>query len=483
MASRILVVGLDGLSPELVEQWRGELPTLDHLMRGGVYGRLHSMIPALTPPAWTAVLTGVNPGRFGFWDFTVRAGHSYADFRLVRSTDVRAPGFDQRLAAAGRRVIRVSVPVAYPPPELPGGAAVSCFLAPSPRHRITSPPTLQRELEAVAGPYLLDATGANGTAEERRALLEAVAGMDKQRFDVTAHLMRTRQWDVAFVVVMGTDRIAHYFFKDLDPAHPDHVPQSPWHDAMFDRYVDCDRRLASLIDDAGDAVVLVLSDHGTQRIGGKLFLNEWLAARGYLTLAEAPGQPVGPRDARIDWSRTRAWAYGAGGGIHLNMSGRESEGIVAPERYDDVVAELTRDLMTLATPAGRRLRVDVVERRYLYDGPWAANAPDLFVIVEDLRWLVSDQIGAGRECMERGFGRDGACHAPVGFFALAGPGVAAGGFYPHATLYDIAPTVLALAGLDVPADLEGHSLIPPSDPAAAADDDDTMSRLRSLYLS
>ena len=482
MASRMLVVGLDGLSPELVARWRGDLPTLDALMRAGIHGRLHSTVPAVTPPAWTAAMTGVNPGRFGFHDFLVRAGHEYADFRLVASTDQRAPGVDQLVAAAGGRACRVAVPVGYPPPELERGAVVACFFAPTSGHRLTFPPALQRELEVVAGPYMIDATGPNGTAEERDRLLRTIVEMDAQRFRMTRHLLRTRQWDLLWMVALGTDRVAHYFFRDLDLAHPDHDAGSAWRDAVLQCYRACDRHLGELLDQAGDIPVLVLSDHGTQRIEGKVCLNEWLRDRGYLH-CDPPAAPCSPREAPIRWGQTRAWAHGSGGAIYLNVVGREPQGVVAPERYDAEVAALTEALLDLTTPDGRKLHVDVIERRYVYDGPYADNAPDLFVNVEDQRWLVSDQVGTDTVFVDRNFGRDGACHAMTGFFALAGPGVRSGGDVPYACLYDIAPTILALLGLEIPADCEGRSLLPPASSPAVNAADDAMSRLRALYLS
>jgi len=41
--ARLLVIGLDALSPDLVERWRPELPNLGHLMQHGIYGPLESI--------------------------------------------------------------------------------------------------------------------------------------------------------------------------------------------------------------------------------------------------------------------------------------------------------------------------------------------------------------------------------------------------------------------------------------------------------
>lgn len=73
-ARRLIVLGLDGLEPSLVEQWMddGTLPNLDRLRRTGCYRRLATTFPPLSPVAWSSFSTGVNPGKHNIFDFLVR---------------------------------------------------------------------------------------------------------------------------------------------------------------------------------------------------------------------------------------------------------------------------------------------------------------------------------------------------------------------------------------------------------------------------
>ena len=49
-----MLIGLDCAEPSLVvERWRSELPTLSALMDRGVSGRLTSVVPPITVPAWS----------------------------------------------------------------------------------------------------------------------------------------------------------------------------------------------------------------------------------------------------------------------------------------------------------------------------------------------------------------------------------------------------------------------------------------------
>ena len=76
---RVLVLGLDGLSPDLAEPMlaRGELPAMARIQTAGGYGRVATTFPAQTPVAWSSFATGTNPGGHGIFDFLRRDPATY----------------------------------------------------------------------------------------------------------------------------------------------------------------------------------------------------------------------------------------------------------------------------------------------------------------------------------------------------------------------------------------------------------------------
>jgi predicted AlkP superfamily phosphohydrolase/phosphomutase len=78
-ARRVLVIGLDGLEPSLVEPMlaAGELPRLARIRERGGYSRLATTFPAQTPVAWSSFATGTNPGGHGIFDFLRRDPATY----------------------------------------------------------------------------------------------------------------------------------------------------------------------------------------------------------------------------------------------------------------------------------------------------------------------------------------------------------------------------------------------------------------------
>ncbi len=71
---RVVILGLDGLEPTLVERLMGEgrLPNFQKLKDQGAYSRLGTTLPSLSPVAWSTFQTGVNPGAHNIFDFLTR---------------------------------------------------------------------------------------------------------------------------------------------------------------------------------------------------------------------------------------------------------------------------------------------------------------------------------------------------------------------------------------------------------------------------
>jgi len=78
-ASKVIVLGLDGLEPTICERMMedGELPNMKKLMDTGSYRRLGTSTPALSPVAWSTFATGVDSSRHAIYDFLTRDRRTY----------------------------------------------------------------------------------------------------------------------------------------------------------------------------------------------------------------------------------------------------------------------------------------------------------------------------------------------------------------------------------------------------------------------
>src|SRR6185503_21121012 len=124
-------------------------------------------------------------------------------------------------------------------------------------------------------------------------------------------------------------------------------------------------RVLELLTD--DTVVLVVSDHGAQRLDGGFCVNEWLVREGLLVLHEQP-KTVTPFDKlSVDWSKTRVWSEGGYyARVFFNVKGREPEGVIAPADYERFRDEMKGRLEATVDDRGRPLGTLVFKPEEIY---------------------------------------------------------------------------------------------------------------------
>lgn len=454
-----MVIGLDCAAPELVlDAWLDELPTIKSLTERGTYGVLRSCDPPITVPAWSVMTSSRNPGTLGFYGFRNRKDRSYDRLSLADSRAVRLPRVWDLLSLRDRPVVVLGVPQTYPVSRV-NGVMVSCFLTPDvTTNEYTYPAELRDEIEELVGTYMVDVP--NFRTDDKETLLADLETMTARRFAVAEHLLETRPWDMFFMVEMGTDRIHHAFWRYFDREHRLFEPGNPYEGAMLDYYRRLDAKIGSLLRHADDeTAVLVVSDHGVKRMDGGICVNEWLRQEGLLALKEEPSEPTRLTPEMIDWPRTRAW--GEGGyysRVFLNVEGREPEGAVPMDEYEDVRSELKRRLEALGDENGQPIGTVAHRPEELYPER-RGIAPDLLVYFGDLSWRSVGQVGTGTvHVFENDTGPDDANHAPEGMYLLVSPGGRVGPGEER-DIRDIAPTILELLDEAVPAEMEGKSLL------------------------
>ncbi len=467
--AKVILVGLDCAEPSLVfDQWCHELPNLRRLMAAGVYGRLKSCDPPITVPAWTCMMTSRDPGELGIYGFRNRKSHDYGALGIASSLSVHEERVWDILGRAGRDSVVVGVPPSYPVQPL-NGHLISCFLTPNIESAHTHPPELQSEIRDLVGEYIFDVEGYR--TDDKPALLERIYNMTRKRFQVLRHLLQKKPWDFFMFVEMGVDRIHHGFWKFHDPSHLRFERGNPYEDVIreYYRYVDGEvGGLLSLTDD--ETIILVVSDHGAKKMDGGVCINEWLMREKFLAVGSYPKQLTSPSQLEFDWDKTLAWGEGGYyGRVYLNIRGREPRGVIAPSDVPKVCADLKAGLEEMRDEYGKPLGTRVFFPKDLYREVHGA-APDLITYFGNLDWRSVGTMGHGAvHTRENDTGPDDANHDTHGIFIMArkadwdragveaAPGVPLDGL----SLYDVAPTLLGLFGLPIPAGMNGRPISGP----------------------
>ncbi len=457
---RVAVIGLDSVPPELLfDKLLDKLPTVRRMHARGMHAVLESCDPPITVPAWMVMMTGRSPGSLGVYGFRHRRGGSYSDGYIVSSNDIRAETVWEVLGGSGRRSIVVGVPPGYPPKRTANVSSVSCLLTPGIEKGFTQPPELREEvLKASGGGYKFDVTF---RTEDRDRLRSELFEMTERRFDVAEHLARSKPWDFFMLHEIGFDRLHHAFWKYFDPGHPKFTEGNPYRRVDEEYYRMVDSRIGKLLEVFGDdCVTFVLSDHGSMRMRGAFCVNQWLEGEGYLVFRERPSKVVDLDKAQVDWSRTRAWAWGGYyARIFFNVRGREANGIVDPVDLPREKSALSDRIRSIRGDRGQPLNNVVLEPDVTY-GRALGDKPDLMVYFDELNWRSAGTVGhESMYLQENDTGPDDSVHSKDGVFLMYDPRKDLGGRgLQRLKIQDIAPTLLRLYGLDPPPGGEGREI-------------------------
>ncbi len=458
MSRKILVIGLDAAPPHLVfEKFRKQLPNITHLAQNGLYGPLRSTHPPITIPAWIVMMTSRNPGTLGIYGFRHRKKNTYNEIYIVNSRSIKERAVWDYLSENNKRSIIISVPPGYPP-RIIRGYWISCFITPSNSKKYTFPLSLREEIESHFGPYIFDA---DFRIENREKVRQDVFRMTKQHFDVVEYLIQQKKWDFFMFVEIGVDRIQHAFWKFFDKEHHLYEPGNEFEHVIPEYYEYIDRRIGELLEKIGeDTYVLIVSDHGAKRMKGAFVINEWLAEQGYLEFEREPREVVNLDRAEINWDKTIAWGWGGYyARVFINLEGREPNGIVKREDYEDVRQQLIEDIRKIRGPNGEPMKNLAYRPEDLYPIT-KGDPPDLIVYFDDLYWRSAGTVGHNKLYLpENDIGPDDAVHDWDGIFILYDPQETLNRERRNAEIKDIAPTILNLLGLPIPENMEGRSLV------------------------
>lgn len=165
------------------------------------------------------------------------------------------------------------------------------------------------------------------------------------------------------------DRVQHMLYHLDDEGHPNHDPELAasrttffgkdiaMGEAIERSYEQMDALVGKVAAKlAPQDILLVVADHGFQSFRRQVHINNWLAREGYLVLrdgvAPADGDSIGDY---VDWTRTKAYAIGLGT-IYLNLQGRERLGVVAPEDAPALLDEISARLLAMEDDGAKAVK-------------------------------------------------------------------------------------------------------------------------------
>ena len=364
------------------------------------------------------------------------------------------------------------------------GQEVKIYLSPiemdprNPPLPISSPAGFTAELAENVGLYKTRGWAAETAALkelkiDEAAFLEDLHDIENKQEAIALYALKNKPWSLFYAYFEAPDRLAHMFWRLVDPQHPLHDPAlvEKYGQAIRDAYDRRDTTIGKIRAELDPKTTLfVLSDHGFHSFREGLNINTWLVENGFMFLKGQSEHQMNLRDLythnnfflNVDWTRTKAYSLGLGL-IFINMAGRERDGIVLEgDDFRNVKAEISARLLELRDPKnGAKVVDNVYDGEKIYHGSATGKAPDLIVgFAEGYRvsWqtalgavppgilVVNDQKWSGDHCSVDAVTTSG--------FIAANRALSK----TDPNIVDFAPTVLKLFGLPLPEELDGKPL-------------------------
>ncbi len=468
--TKTVVIGLDAATWDVIKPLMnsGRLSTLKSLCESGVSGVLKSTIPPLTPPAWTSMATGVNPGKHGIYDFMEQDSETHEVRPLNYSRMHRKTIWDV-FSEAGKKVIIANFPMAYPPPRV-NGIFISGISSPE-EGMICYPKSLKETLKNYK--YRIHPE-VSYTDVGSKDYIKHLKNLMKMRFDLYTHLVKTYEWDLFWGVFNEIDWAQHYVWYEKK--------------LLFSLYEYFDTLLEAFLKEVQEenCNIWICSDHGMKEIKGEIHFNNLLVDWGVLQL-KLDSKPSNKRGnmlrslahkfgiqkkarikrhlptwtikflkrmmgnhascnqyERIKWEESLAYSFGYLGKVYFNK-GRQFSGVE--------LKELKHKIIELKNPySGENIFSQIYEKDELYSGDYLSDAPDLILIPENWNYMIYNDFAYEWITEPKDRYAD---HYPEGVF-IAKSSILLKGKELNMDICDIMPNILVMHELPIFDDLDGQ---------------------------
>jgi len=458
----LLVIGLDGLSTNMLEGFDVDSPYISRTLQDGISGDLTSVDTPTTLPAWTSFATGKDPGSHGLTNMIQQSSDYETSPLTTNTTD--AAGYDLIEDA-----MFVNLPASVG--RVPAAEETSLVSAMLAEDEADAVPEHLQELDAFDD-YVLDHD-------------KALKKRPDEYFDHVCEITRTRRNFAEEAFEAYEPRFGFVLFSTPDWAghllsnFSDHGTRAGYYQQLLEVVDQCTEDLAEMADN-----VVLMSDHGFEQKHTNVHINDYLRDAGYLrekdgdlsaaNLAVELGKAVGKRSDRlyelmrrvynyviatdvgqdlqaaaepeIDYRESAAWQvrYGC---LYINDDRFDHPTVDDP---DALRRELRDELAELTDEAGNDLFRDVLfpEEAYEDPGEWAPDvlarpAPGCYPTM-----LESPTGGYASETNNYN-------HRYRGIFAGRGPLFADGGHVEGMSIVDVLPTVMAALGVPLSPEFDG----------------------------
>ncbi len=392
MNPRTVIIGIDGVPFELMDDLsdKGVMPSFNELKKQGTFLKMRSSIPHISSVSWSSIITGKNPAEHGIFGFTDLVDNTYtlsfSNFNTLKE--------DPFWIKNDHKNVIINVPMTYPSKPM-NGVHVAGFVALDLKDSV-SPKAYLPLLEKLN--YIIDVD--SGLAHDSKDLfIKQLFETLEIRKKLYEQLWENVKWDVFMFVVTGSDRLGHFMWDAYE--EEDHK----YHKDFLRYFTEVDKIINDIVSkmDPEDKLI-ILSDHGMERIKTNVNLNMFLKQENILKLKDTE-----KNYNKID-DGTKAFAMDPGR-IYINLEGKYPRGSVRPEDKEKIIEQLI-EIFSKLEYGGKKVIKKIYRKEEIYEGKYLESAPDLILVENpgfrlkgkiDAAHLFEDEVFTGKHTLENSF--------------------------------------------------------------------------------
>ncbi len=405
---KVVVIGIDGMDPLLIEKWIDELPNFRALLGKGSSMKMESTTPPDSICAWTTIYTGENPAEHGLIESIDYLSSKKAEQNMDRSASFRGRTFWDIAGREGKKVCVINPFLAYPAWEV-NGVMVSGPVFEG-GDTSTYPESIIKDYTIPALGGIVDFPDENELGDFLTNTKESTQKLS----EVSLQMYKDNQPDLFFLTFLTLDRVQHFLWRYTDEEDCFYPGDNQHKDSIKDFYIVFDEIVGdfrkSLVD---DTVLMVISDHGHgRRCTKNLNLNEILRKKGYLETTGKGTEALFKKlveKAKVFVLSTMSkygmqeWIYKVARFVPnrkalkkstylidkstspvtlANLCGANPHGGIdikgdTEEEYERLRDEIIRELMNLNNTLGIKVVLWAKKREEIYTGENEGNLPDV----------------------------------------------------------------------------------------------------------
>jgi hypothetical protein len=170
-----------------------------------------------------------------------------------------------------------------------------------------------------------------------------------------------------------------------------------------------------------------------------------------LILEFLPNDMINSIGDGIDWPNSTVYCRRPSEmGVRINLKGREPDGLISSEEYEEIQDQIVKLLSELQTPDNKPAFDFVRKYEDHYSGPQNKDACDVLFLPNEMNNKISTNLIGTKFTPINSYE-----HQVDGVFLAKGPSIQTDSTLSHLSLIDVAPIIIGLLGYDIPNQMTG----------------------------